>query len=285
MWLAKGDIRDVLPFSSCVVKLQQALNTGPISERIEEMFKEKDTTAAKLFISTENNYAPAMKVICESEAMMEFFLPLLNKEKISLLISDNERARRFICGTFGLHPIFQQAMRDILQANQNKPVVKILRRALTDNTAIAAGFGGKGEQPAPPHFVKGADKVAAWGAKIAQLKPLPTDNVVQRTHLYSELVAHMPEKMTADEAVASLELLNGLMQRAWGTTLTSETGDNRLPLVINMTNHVIAQIAIGKKMGWAEIVSSYGPKMKNLMEKLKGADLAKKLFTPAKEEQ
>lgn len=283
MWEVKGDMRDVLPFSSCVVKLMTSLNTGPISERIEAMFKDKDNAAAKLFLSNENNYAPAMKVICESEAMMEFFIPLLNKEKISLLLSENERARRYITSSFNLHPIFQEAMRDILTANQNKPLVKVIRRALTDTTVLATGFGpGKNDQPAPPHFVKGADKVRNWGAKIAELKPLPVDTTGHRTKLYSELVAHIPEKMTGDEAVATLELLNGLMQRAWQTTLTSDTGDNKMPLVINMTNHAIAQLAIGKSMSWSEIVSAYGSKIKNLLDKLKGANLASKLFTPAK---
>lgn len=283
MWEVKGDMRDVLPFSSCAMKLMQLLNTGPISERIEELYKTKDTSAAKLFLSNENNYAPAVKVVCESEMMMNFFIPLLNKEKIALLLSENERARRFITSSHGQYPQFQEAMREILQAGQNKTLIKTIRRALTETTILATGFGpAAGNQPAPPHFVKGADKAKQWTAKIAELKALPTDNTKQRTDLYSAMVANIPEKMSGDDAVATLELLNGLMLRAWQTTLTSETGDNKLPLVINMTNHAIGQLALGKNMAWSDIIATYGAKFKNLLEKLKGADLAKKLFTPAK---
>lgn len=283
MWEVKGDIRDVLPFSSCVVKLMQNLNSGPLSERVEELFKTKDASAAKLFLSNENNYAPALKTICESETMMEFFIPLLNKEKISLLLSENERARRYITSSFDQHMIFQDAMREILQANQNKPLVKTIRRALTDKTVAATGFGpGAGGQPAPAHFVKGVAKVADWCAKITELKGLATDTTQQRTKLYNYMTTNIPEKMTGDEAVATLELLNGLMQRAWQTTLTADTGENKMPLVINMTNHAIAQLSLGKNLSWGEIIATYGGRIKNLLDKIKMAKIADKLFTPAK---
>ena len=283
MWEAKGDMRDVLPMSSNVLKLMSSLNTGPISERVEELFKTKDASAAKLFLSNENNYGPGIKVICESEAMMDFFIPLLNKEKIALLLSDNERACRFITSTFGQYPLFQDVMRDVLQVNQNKTLVKKIRRALTDNTVMATGFGPTGGgQPAPAHFVKGAKLISGWSGKLAELKSLPTDNTSHRTKLYSEMVAHIPEKMTGDEAVATLEMLNGLMQRAWVTTLTTTTGDNAMPLVINMTNHSIAQLSISKNLSWSEIITTYGMRIKHLLDKIKEADLGKKLFTPSK---
>ena len=283
MWEVKGDMRDVLPFSSCVVKLMQSLNTGPINERVDEMFKAKDATAAKLFLSNENNYAPAVKVISESEAMMEFFFPLLNKEKISLLLSENERACRFITSTFQQYPIFQDVMRDLLQANQNKTLVKKIRQALTNNTVMANGFGPSGgEKPAAAHFVKGSAAVRDWPTKVVELKAMPFDQTAQRMKVYEAMVAHVPEKMTGDDALATLEVLDNLMQRAWMTTLTSQNGDSKMPLVLNMTNHAIAQLAIGKNMSWADIATTYGNKMKHLLDKIKQADLAKKVFTPAK---
>ncbi len=280
---AKGDMRDVLPMSSCVAKLQQSLNTGPISERIEELYKDKDIPAAKLFLSNENNYGPAVKTICESEAMMDFFIPLLNKEKVSVLLSENERARRFITSSSGQYPMFQDAMRDILLANSNKTLVKIIRKALTNSTIMTTGFGpGNSGTPAPPHFNKGEKFQKVWGAKLMELKALPVDQTTQRTKLYNELMAAIPEKMTGEEAVMTLELLNGLVSRAWTTALDAATSENKLSLVINMTNHAIGQLAQAKNMSWTEIVSVYGMKIKNLLDKLKQANLANKLFTPAK---
>jgi len=284
MWQARGDVRDVIPATAGVKKLLSVLDTGPISERIEALYNSGDKTAAKLFLSNENNYDSGIKVICESENMMQFFLPLLNKEKITVLLSDNQRARTVICNTFKAHPIFQDAMRDILTAKQNKSLCVQIRKVIAENQVQTAGFGPDskaGEQPAAPHFVRGNDKVSAWGAKLTELGKLPTDSTQQRTTLYNEMITHIPEKMTGDEAVATLDLLNSLMQRAWTQTLTS-TGPTAMPLVINMTNHAIAQLALAKGMSWADILSNYSLKMKHLLDKVKSANLSSKIFTPAK---
>ncbi len=279
MWEAKGDMRDVLPMSSCVMKLMQSLNTGPISERVEELFKTRDASAAKLFLSNENNYNPAIKVITESEAMMEFFLPLLTKEKISVLMSNHERACRFMTSTFQQYPIFQDVMRDILEANQNKPLVKKIRRALTENVVMANGFGPtSGGQPAAPHFSKLGTRKGKWADSLSEFKKWPLDKPADRTKLYSELVTNLPEKMSGDEALETLELFNEMASRAWTTTVNG--GD--MKLLINMVNHCIAQLSIGKRMGWNEIVNAYGGKLKNLLDKLREANLATQVFTPAK---
>ena len=57
----KGDIRDVLPSSSNVSKLNSVLNSGPTLEKLEELIKSKDVEEAKNFLSNENNYSSAIK--------------------------------------------------------------------------------------------------------------------------------------------------------------------------------------------------------------------------------
>lgn len=278
MWEAKGDMRDVLPMSTNVMKLMQALNTGPISERVEELFKAKDVSASKLFLSNENNYGPAVKVITESETMMEFFLPLLTKEKISVLLSSHERACRFMTSTFEAYPIFKEVMREILDVNQNKVLVKRIRRALTENSVMASGFGpSPGGQPAPPHFNKGVAKTK-WADTLTELKEMPLEKPVDRQKMYNELVTRLPEKMNGDEALDTIELMNDMASRAWTTTVTG----NEMKLLVNMVNHCIGQLSLSKKMSWNDIVNCYGAKMKNLLEKLKDGNLASQLFTPAK---
>lgn len=282
MWEAKGDMRDVLPQSSNVMKLMQSLNTGPISERIEELYKARDTAAAKLFLSNENNFQPAMKVICESEGMMEFFLPLLTKEKISFLLSSHERACRYIMSSFGQHTIFQTVMQDVLNVNQNKPLVKKIRRALTDNTVAASGFGPSSskDKPAPPHYVR-TPPAGNWSEKLAKFKLMPVATTANRTKLYNEIIISVPEKMTGDEALTLLEVMDSLLSQAWETTLTAD-GENSLKLALNVINHAIAQLALAKNMNWSEIVAMYGPKIRHLLDKIKAANLANQLFTPTK---
>jgi len=276
-WEVKGDIRDVLPVSSNCTKLGQVLNTGPASEKVEEYFKSKDTTAARLFLSNENNYNSAIRYITDSETLMEFFLPLLNKEKLSVLMSNNDRACRFICARGGKYPHFQAVMKDILNANQNKKLVKRIRKALTENQVLASSFtGGAPSQPAPAHFNKTPALHQPWSQQVAQMKREQMDTTQQRMKLYQQIATNIPEKMGEADALATLELFDAIVGRCW----TSTVGSNSMKLLINMVNHCVAQVAASTGKGWVDIVTTHGSTFRHLLEKIKEAGLANKLFTP-----
>jgi len=278
LWEVKGDIRDVLPVSSNVTKLGQVLNVGPASDKVEEFYKAKDTTAARLFLSNENNYNSAIRYITDSETLMEFFLPLLNKEKLSVLMSSNDRACRFICARGGQYPHFQAVMKDILNANQNKKLVKRIRKALTENQVMATSFVGAGaSQPAPAHYNEKPASTVAWSQQVAQMKREQMDTTQQRMKLYNQITTNIPKVMTPDDALATLELFDLIVGRCW----TSTVGSVSLKLLINMVNHCIAQVAQGTGKGWVDIVGTHGGRIRHLLEKVKDAGLANKLFTPS----
>lgn len=281
MWRTNGDIRDVLPKSSCVSKLLSALNTGPMSERIESLFNSMDVSATKLFLSSENNFAAAKKLICESETMMAFFVPLMGKEKISVLLSDDERTRRYILASFKSHEVFQEVILDVLQANQNKALIKSIRKVMADVANVIGGFGsGNNSQPAPPHYNL-VECIPAdsrnWSDKLVSMDKMPRDTTAQRSKVYIDVVRSIPEKMTGEEALNTIFLLTNIAAKSWLTTFADS-----MPKMVNILNHAIAQLAINENMTWGDIISQHGQKMQNLLSKLKDANLFNLVFTPTK---
>jgi hypothetical protein len=145
---AGGDIRDVLPATSNVTKLHEMLRSGPASERAEALFQAQDVTGARHFLANENNLTASIRHITGSDTRIEFFLPLLPKERLAALMSEQERVCRFVCRRHTQHLVFVQVMRDILTANQNRGLVKRIRRAFDEGgtppaRSTASGPGGR----------------------------------------------------------------------------------------------------------------------------------------------
>jgi len=129
----KGDIRDILPSSCNISKLYSVLNSGPTIEILEELIKNKNEEETKSFLSNENNYASAIRYILKSDCFQDYFLPLLPKEKIATLISEEEKIISFIVKNCEKIPIFKQVCEEIIKANTNNKLVKKLRKNFTEN--------------------------------------------------------------------------------------------------------------------------------------------------------
>lgn len=94
---AGGDIRDVLPASSNVTRLHEMLRSGPASERAEALFQARDVDAARLFLAHENNLTASIRHVTGSDARMGFFLPLVQKERLAALMSEQDQVCSFVC--------------------------------------------------------------------------------------------------------------------------------------------------------------------------------------------
>lgn len=129
----KGDLRDVLPITSNVSKLVTSLSQGPIIGLIEELLKTQNKIEAKSFIANENNYHSAIKYIVQSQTMMKFFMPLLSKEKLISLMSENENVSTFIMKNINEESSYLDMCNDVIKANQNQNLVRKIRKMLTEN--------------------------------------------------------------------------------------------------------------------------------------------------------
>lgn len=274
----KGDMRDVLPITSNVSKLTTSLNTGHTPDKLEALMTAGDVTAARQFLSNENNYASAMKYIPSSDTMMQFFLPLLPKEKLGSLMADQEACCKHIINNSDRVPLFQEVCKSILNANTNQRLVKKIRRALSDNqdlaTSYATGASQGTAQPAAAHFVK--KPAEKYTVVLSQLKGTPQDTASQRNTVYERIEKSIPEQMTADEALATLELLSASLSKAWASTMSAAPMANLMGIV----NHCIGEIHRNTGLDWTGILNRFGTKFRDLLAKIKEGGLSGKLLTP-----
>lgn len=91
-----GDMEFILPVSSNVNKLRQALKHGSVENKLKEFFSSKDEKKIKAWFSSENNCNGAIKYILGDKEYFSFFLPFVNKEKLMALMSTNDKVLEFM---------------------------------------------------------------------------------------------------------------------------------------------------------------------------------------------
>lgn len=276
----RGDMRDVLPANVNVSKLTTALNTGPITEKLEALMKSRDVAEARTFLSNENNYTAAMKFIPKSETLTAYFIPLLPKEKMAALMNDDDKTCNYIIANTDKVPVFKAVCKEILNANTNARLNKKIRRALTENQDLAAAFASDSDASVPPaesHFNKAKVGAKNWSATLAELKSAPQDSTQQRIQIYDKIASGIPEKQTADEALATLELLNVVFSgNQFASTITAKPFEK----VMGIVNHCIAEIHRNTGSDWTTILTKHGIRFKTLLEKIKVGGLSSRLYTP-----
>ena len=140
MYVSKGDVRDVLPVNVNASKLSSILNSGPIIEKLEALYKSQNIADATVFLANENNYTSAMKLITKSETLMSYFIPLIPKEKMSKEMAEDDKMFRYIIGNLDKFPIFKSACKEILEAKSNDRLCRKIKRALTENEELNDSF-------------------------------------------------------------------------------------------------------------------------------------------------
>lgn len=276
----RGDMRDVLPITSNVSKLSTALNTGPITEKLEALMKTKDAQEARNFLQNENNYAAAMKFIPKSETLTAYFIPLLPKEKMAVLMNEDDKICNYIIGNSDKVPVFQSVCKEILHANTNVRLSKKIRRALTENQELATSFANAQQtaSPSESHFNKAKPGAKPWGSVLAELKTAQKDTAQQRIAVYDKIVEAVPEKMNADEALACLELLDSLFGKSW--SFSSSISAKPFEKLMGVVNHCISELHRNTGHDWTTILTKHGSRFKALLEKIKLGGLGNRLYTP-----
>lgn len=138
-----GDMRDVLPLKCGVSKLISALNNGSISDKLSELLTKKDDVETRIFLQNENQYESAMKYIEKSETLINYFIPLIPKEKMAAIMNDNDKLCQFIINNSTKIDVFGNVCKEIISANTNKHLVRRIRRTLTENQDLAENLSDK----------------------------------------------------------------------------------------------------------------------------------------------
>ena len=126
VYSAGGDLHDVLVESSNISKLLSSISNGPITEKLEILFQNKDLDGAQKLLVIENNYESALEHLRANPEWKEFFYKVLPKEKISVLMSKSTD-QKFFMEQLEFVPLYQEVAAEIVQAKQSMGTVNKLR--------------------------------------------------------------------------------------------------------------------------------------------------------------
>lgn len=86
-----GDINYALPASANTNQLLTLLNVGPITKKLETLYKEKDDEKTIEFLNNDNNFLLSSDIILKKEDYFNYFIPKLRDEKIVKLASKKSK--------------------------------------------------------------------------------------------------------------------------------------------------------------------------------------------------
>jgi len=221
----------ILPVSSNVLKLQQALRTGPVEEKLLSFMKSNDTAGAKLWLANNNNYSSSVRFFLENQDMMKFFLPLSPKEQLTTLIASNDKILNFVCTAASAVPVYRDLLTEIMKAHENNDLQKKLRimwgRNITKTQVSTTTAASSHAKPADNFFNKEAPSI-----DIKKLQMIDTSSVAARQTSFNTIKQIVPENMTSDQAFAVLDAIHNIVSNAFPSSLC-QRGYDKLTGVIN----------------------------------------------------
>lgn len=269
-----GDMRDVLPKECNVSKLVTAIKIGPIGEKMEDLFVQKDAEEARKFLAIENNYAAALPHLSKRKDWYEFFLPVLASEKLSSLMSSDDNVKKFVLTIIAQNSDkaapYNRVIQDIIIANLNRKLIMEIEKIINSNPANQ--FGHSNAAAAAPYFNKNSQ--VNWLESLNRMTGWNQQTTPQRISIYKAIASSIPQQLTTQEAVETLVLLSSIVKQARSLYNMSK--------VMGVINHCIEQIHSKTTLCWSEILSNYGDKFNKLLAKITEANLQKKLFCPLK---
>lgn len=220
-FMSKGiPLEDILPKDSNISKLRQDISNGPVDKKLSKLFETKNFKEAKLFLNVENNYLSAIKIIDGNKKYMEFFIPLLKKEKICLLISDDNMASSdFILSNKDNNTEFKSAIESILTASANpKALMKI--RSYFANTSAS-------------EVVKNKDiSVDSVLAPLSNEIYLERINKADKKDQIKIVLSNFPDNPTSVVSEKTMSIIANFIIEKWEATIRQQN----LELIIKIWN-------------------------------------------------
>jgi len=134
------DIEEVLPTDCNPKALKIALSETPVRVKMNEIAKAGDIERGTLFVADENNFALCKADIIKNRNLLGFFVPIMPKEKISLLVADSSSVRQFCLSKLRDNSCKKivDVLMAIKEANVNQTLVREINRAINEARQTAS---------------------------------------------------------------------------------------------------------------------------------------------------
>ena len=285
--MSKGDLHDVIPPSCNVGKLISTLKDGPITEKLEELMRNNDHEQTKKFLKNENNCTSSMKYIPKSEKLMGYFLPHIPKEKLISLMDTDNKICNYVIYNLDKHDVFKSVCQNIQSANLNAGLHRKIRLALTENENLLEAFHKEPSNLKTLDFHCNKKKNNEdYLSLLEKLKIKPIHTETQRIGIYDLIQSDIPEKMSKDAAIKTLELLSDIFNKNDDFKTENEKSkwqfasiltQPQFSKLVGIVNHCIETIKSIEYPDLNSIVAEYGKNFKPLFDKLIQAGVGSKL--------
>jgi ATPase family associated with various cellular activities (AAA) len=218
-WLDNGDIREILPANSNVGRLHELLNAKPVEYVLQELFMEGDSVKSQSWINVDNNFIQAYDLILNNSSYIDYFIPLLNNERLSQSMS-NTKVFDHVMDLFMDIPKYQNICHSILNIHSgldtelsNKIKTEYIKRSYYNQyihplvykniNRDVKFYCNNSSKPVEGNFISIRNDY-----NLADLM------VWQRDKIWSKLLTNVPQDMTLDQATDFAQLIEEVTHQA-----------------------------------------------------------------------
>lgn len=263
-----GAVQDILPVSCNINKLLQGLKNGPIENKIKDLFETKDLGKAKAFLANDNNYHGSLKHILANQSYLEFFVPLMPKEQLVTLISENATICKFVTQESSKNQDLWNLMREIVLAGQDEKLVKMFTRYVNIDSASLIKETPP-EAPEKPYFSKNPKQI-----NFSSYHGMTNLSCDVAEKCFSELVGGLDENINESDALNCLLAFGSITKNFWATTLLKP----EFKTMVGAINHCLLQIKkVEKRNDILQYIMQEHQQLHHLFTKLQQANLFSKV--------
>ena len=211
--LSGGSLDDVLPKASNPSALKQALKQRPALAMLRSLKKNKDVAGAREFLEDDNNFYCVAPEIIKTDGDMDFFLELLDSERLNSLISKESAVQNWCYRVYKTNNVINNALTEIVQVGTNRLLTQTIKKkfqqaklrdvaAMPDNPSIN-----------PKHAditINAKPEKTDYSAFVRELKNKELKNTYMRAQACKELSANIPADFSIDDAKDTLAIINGI---------------------------------------------------------------------------
>lgn len=155
MYQLGGDLADVLPRAANVTTLINTLRDGPIEELLIKIMDNNEADRAVSLLKNDTKYTEAIKWIVQEKDRCEFFIPLINKERMTSLLNEyidktelanicsvydkSDQCKQIIYNTYTNYK-FKQLIQDAVPHLQSDNFGKNVHKNFSINRPTTRGF-------------------------------------------------------------------------------------------------------------------------------------------------
>jgi len=281
-----GNVRDVVPASANISNLLTTIKTGPVADRLQRFCDQSDEEGARKFLASENQYSAAIGYIVSKRTYLEFFVPLLGDEKISLLIATEKSVFDYAVQAARLDRRIRQIIADIIRADANKKLVRKLKKEFAGDPNAPALFGAGYLLPTGELIGDDTPENSYFKSQITSTTMVDNwhrrSNNISQTHdrrkLLEEIKDRMPCRLTTDEALKMLRVFSNIAARCQQKTMKGWGGSSFK--WVGMVNHCVEQIHKNDNATWPEMVAAHKIDQMGIFAKLAEGGFGNKIYTP-----